>query len=258
MDRLSRCMRPCSSPLSAHCFPRACRAYVGSDSQNISEVAFPHFSSQYFTVISGYTPSAPPGLPPGWSSPVRGAVNKHISSFLPWCLENSKVGWRSSDMLEVVCVCACRPPSSKSSPCSVEFLALTSRSHRCLAFLAHVLSLQSLPLELYIFNKSNSQVHAAFVLRAAPSNLVRLVEPFFGSESDLSTGLQVESDSFCQKVIGCRVAEGHFESKKIPVFGNVETFQITGLETDRIDGFVGGFPCQAGKRVWSQSVPCVL
>ena len=53
------------------------------------------FQVRFSDVAQIFPPSTPfspfQGLPPGWSSPDRGAVQKHISSFLPWCLENSKV-----------------------------------------------------------------------------------------------------------------------------------------------------------------------
>lgn len=117
------------------------------------------------------------GLPPGWSSPDRGAVQKHISSFLPWCLENSKV-----PKLQVV------------------------------SLFSGILGLD---------------------LAVTP-----WVEPL----------CFVEKDTFCKQVIAARVAEGHFESKKIPIYDDVESFQVSTLKADRIHGFMGGFPCQGVSR----------
>lgn len=78
-----------------------------------------------------------------------------------------------------------------------------------------------------------------FVLPLAPF----LLRPVFGH-----LRLQVEKDTFCKQVIAARVAEGHFESKKIPIYDDVESFQVSTLKADRIHGFMGGFPCQARKR----------
>ena len=57
--------------------------------------------------------------------------------------------------------------------------------------------------------------------------------------------MQVENNTDCQKIIAARVAEGHFR-KDAPTFGDVTTFNLSDLKTpNEVDGFVGGFPCQA-------------
>jgi len=59
--------------------------------------------------------------------------------------------------------------------------------------------------------------------------------------------LQVEKDPFCREVISARVQEGHFGSKSIPCFEDVEKFKLSDLEPGaEIDALAGGFPCQAG------------
>ena len=55
----------------------------------------------------------------------------------------------------------------------------------------------------------------------------------------------MESNEDCQQVIAARVAEGHFP-KDTPTFGDVTKFSLSDLQTtETVDGFVGGFPCQA-------------
>ena len=56
---------------------------------------------------------------------------------------------------------------------------------------------------------------------------------------------QVEKDSFCKEVIAARVQEGHFGSTSVPIYDDVESFNLSDLEHHRVHGLTGGFPCQA-------------
>ena len=58
--------------------------------------------------------------------------------------------------------------------------------------------------------------------------------------------IEVEKSSYCRRTIQARMQEGHF-SASCKIFDDVCAFRCQEVEQDEpLDGFTGGFPCQAG------------
>ena len=55
---------------------------------------------------------------------------------------------------------------------------------------------------------------------------------------------EVEQSEYCKAVLQCRIQEGHLPGG--PIFSDVKSFTPTGGLKEDIEGWIGGFPCQAG------------
>ena len=80
---------------------------------------------------------------------------------------------------------------------------------------------------------------------ALPSPMFNKMNTPYDAFDHFGPWAQIENNSFCQKIITSRVAEGHF-GKRTQLFDDVTKFNMSDLANpDMVDGFLGGFPCQA-------------